>query len=387
MRRRAGQGRARGRTRRGERGRTGCGYELIAAAGDWKAAKAFGTDMRPVMIDRLPELGRKTAVRFDVTLTERDARCLLSKRTGATILPAGGARRNGQGACDRLSESLPTAAGTVAARETRGNLHLGRDFEGAMESLGGDWDRFRRSGGTPLVLERTRAKARALSFPLHGRALDGCGGSAAVRVAGGGRRRTALLEIAPGDLVRFGAPHHGLKFPVGTVVAVKEVEVAPGSVRLRGRAGEGMDMEFSLDEIADRREDVRLDHGYAQTISSARGEAADRVFLLADDKLTASMIRRAERFSGTVSTSTSTASRCSQETRRIILPNAGSVRRRRPALFPEGPEERGARERPGARPLLGRPARSAHAREIGEVRLYCRREPRVRYDHRPLVTE
>ena len=282
------------------------GYELIFAAGDWKAAKALGTDhgMRPVTIDRLlrmeEQLGRKTAACVDGPLTERQARCLaeLSERTGATILRAGGARRNGQAprAGSRLSELPPAAAGseTVAAGETSGSLHLGRNLEDAMKSLGGDWDRFRRSGGTAMVLARTRAETQALSFLLRERALGGRGGSAAVRVARGGRRRTTPLEIAPGDLVRFGAPHRGLKLPAGTVVAVKEVEVTPASVRLRGRAGEGREVEFFPDEIADRWGNVRLDHGYAQTISSARGEAVDRVFLLADDKLTASMIQRAE---------------------------------------------------------------------------------------------
>ena len=153
------------------------GYELIAAAGDWKAAKALGTDrgMRPVTIDRLlrGQLDGKTAVCVAGPLTERQARCLteLSKRTGATILPAGGAC--GHAPRDRLPE-LPTD-GTVAVRGTAGNLRLGRDLEDAMKSLGGDWDRFRRSGGTAMVLARTRAEAQALSFLLRERALDGRG--------------------------------------------------------------------------------------------------------------------------------------------------------------------------------------------------------------------
>ena len=344
------------------------GYESIAAAGDWKAAKAPGTGMRPVTIDRPLELGRKTAVRVDGTLTERGARYMAepAKRTGATILPAGGARRNGQGGRDvkRLSELLPAAGGAVGARETPGNLHLGRDLEDAMKSLGGDWDRFRRSGGTAMVLARTRAEAQALSFLLRERALDGRGVSAVARVAGGGRRRTALLEIAPGDLVRFGAPHGGLKLPAGTVVAVEEVEAASGSVLIRGRAGEGRDVEFSPEEIADSWGNVRLDHSYAQTISSAWGEAVDRVFLFADDKLTASMIGRAEAlqrdgldiYVDREQLPAGDAANYLAERWRRPSPPAGPVEilanggggpaERNAARFPERPEERGARERP-----------------------------------------
>ncbi len=344
------------------------GYELIAAAGDWKAAKALGTDrgMRPVTIDRLlrMELGSKTAVQVDGTLTEREARCLaeLAKRTGATILPAGGARRNGQGGRDmkRLSELLPAVGGKVGVGGMPGNLHLGRDLEDAMKSLVGDWDRFRRSGGTAMVLARTQAEAQALSFLLRTRALEGRGGSAAIRVAAAGRR-TALLEIAPGDLVRLGAPYRGLKLPAGTVVAVKEVEAAPGSVLIRGLAGEGREVEFSPDE--DSRGNAQLDHGYAQTISSARGEAVDRVFLFADDKLDASMIRRAEalRRDGLdiyvdrePLPAGDAANYLAERWRRppppdgpVEIPaNGGGPAEGNAARFPERPEERGARERP-----------------------------------------
>ena len=54
------------------------------------------------------------------------------------------------------------------------------------------------------------------------------------------------------------------------------------SVLISARTEDGREVRFRHDEIRDWYGNIRLDHGYALTITSAQGLTVDRTFLLAD---------------------------------------------------------------------------------------------------------
>ena len=101
-------------------------------------------------------------------------------------------------------------------------------------------------------------------------------------------RATSPLEIARGDRLRIGATHWEKQLFNGTVVTVEDFKVerseagtAP-SVLISARTEDGREVRFRHDEIRDWYGNIRLDHGYAMTITSAQGLTVDRTFLLAD---------------------------------------------------------------------------------------------------------
>ena len=113
-------------------------------------------------------------------------------------------------------------------------------------------------------------------------------------------RAASPLEIARGDRLRIGATHWDKQLFNGTVVTVDDLRVlgpeagsAAGSeaasesdrepgVLITGRTDDGRRVRFRHDEIRDWYGNIRLDHGYALTITSAQGLTVDRAFLLAD---------------------------------------------------------------------------------------------------------
>ena len=102
-------------------------------------------------------------------------------------------------------------------------------------------------------------------------------------------RATSPLEIARGDRLRIGATHWDKQLFNGTVVTVDDLRVLrpeagrePGSVLIAGHTDDGRRVRFRHDEIRDWYGNIRLDHGYALTITSAQGLTVDRAFLLAD---------------------------------------------------------------------------------------------------------
>ena len=74
----------------------------------------------------------------------------------------------------------------------------------------------------------------------------------------------------------------------GTVVTVDDFKVQRGEagtepgVLISARTEDGRKVIFRHDEIRDWFGNIRLDHGYALTITSAQGLTVDRTFLLAD---------------------------------------------------------------------------------------------------------
>ena len=101
-------------------------------------------------------------------------------------------------------------------------------------------------------------------------------------------RAASPLEIARGDRLRIGATHWEKQLFNGTVVTVEDFKVEKSeagtepSVLISARTGDGREVSFRHDEIRDWYGNIRLDHGYAMTITSAQGLTVDRTFLLAD---------------------------------------------------------------------------------------------------------
>ena len=196
------------------------------------------------------------------------------------------------------------AASAIAAHHVRGRFHIGYDEEKTLTGLVDDWDRYQRANPdkSSVVLARTRAEVRALSHLMrerHFAALpDGERADmdrahtdrVTVTVSRGteDERATSPLEIARGDRLRIGATHWEKQLFNGTVVTVEDFKVERGeagtapSVLISARTEDGRAVSFRHDEIRDWYGNIRLDHGYALTITSAQGLTVDRTFLLAD---------------------------------------------------------------------------------------------------------
>ena len=191
------------------------------------------------------------------------------------------------------------AASAIAAHHARGRFHIGYDEERTLTGLVDDWDRYQRvqPGKSSVVLARTRAEVRALSHLMRERRFaalpDGKRPDTervTVMVSRGteDERTTSPLEIARGDQLRIGATHWEKQLFNGTVVTVDDfkVEISEAgtepSVLISARTEDGRSVSFRHDEIRDWYGNIRLDHGYALTITSAQGLTVDQAFLLAD---------------------------------------------------------------------------------------------------------
>ena len=196
------------------------------------------------------------------------------------------------------------AESAIAAHHARGRFHIGYDEEKTLTGLVDDWDRYQRAnpGKSSVVLARTRAEVRALSHLMRERRFaaltDGeradtdraHADRVTVTVSRGteDERTTSPLEIVRGDRLRIGATHWEKQLFNGTVVTVDDFKVQRGeagtepSVLISARTEDGRAVSFHHDEIRDWYGNIRLDHGYALTITSAQGLTVDRTFLLAD---------------------------------------------------------------------------------------------------------
>ena len=200
-----------------------------------------------------------------------------------------------------VSEALRDgdAASAIAALHLRGRFHIGYDEEKTLTNLVDDWDRYQRAkpGKSSVVLARTRAEVRALSHLMRERRFAALPDAertdterVTVMVSRGTEddRATSPLEIARGDRLRIGATHWEKQLFNGTVVTVEDFKVERGeagtepSVLISARTEDGREVRFRHDEIRDWYGNIRLDHGYAMTITSAQGLTVDRTFLLAD---------------------------------------------------------------------------------------------------------
>ena len=196
------------------------------------------------------------------------------------------------------------AASAIAALHLRGRFHIGYDEEKTLTGLVDDWDRYQRANPdkSSVVLARTRAEVRALSHLMRERRFaalpdaertdtnraDTDRVTVMVSRSTEDERATSPLEIARGDRLRIGATHWEKQLFNGTVVTVEDFKVERSkagtepSVLISARTEDGREVRFHHDEIRDWFGNIRLDHGYAMTITSAQGLTVDRTFLLAD---------------------------------------------------------------------------------------------------------
>ena len=223
-----------------------------------------------------------------------------------------------------VSEALRDGevAQAIEAWRLRGRLHLCYDEEKTLTRLVDDWARLVKAEPekSAVVLARTKAEARALSWLMRERVLGNRTDikRAVIEVSRDlDGRITEPLEIAVGDRLRIGATLWEKQLFNGTVVTVENLEVrrvegAAVSRKARnrlagGRAGQdsevgrddsgaevsvhitaltddGQRVSFRHDEIRDYHDNIRIDYGYAMTIASAQGLTVDRAFLLIDDR-------------------------------------------------------------------------------------------------------
>ena len=220
-----------------------------------------------------------------------------------------------------VSEALRDgeAEQAIEAWHLRNRLHLCYDEEKTLTHLVEDWSRHvtAEPDSSAVVLARTRAEARALSWLMRERVLARTPDAkrAVIEVSRDlDGRLTEPLEIAVGDRIRIGATQWEKQLFNGTVVTVEDLEVrradeaavtrkarnrraagreadvdtgAPEpefSVHIAARADDGRRVTFRHDEIRDYHDNIRLDYGYAMTIASAQGLTVDRAFLLVDDR-------------------------------------------------------------------------------------------------------
>ena len=196
------------------------------------------------------------------------------------------------------------AASAIAAHHLRGRFHIGYDEEKTLTGLVNDWDRYQRANPdkSSVVLARTRSEVRALSHLMRERRfaslpdgeradMDRVHADRVTVIVSRGtedERTTSPLEIARGDRLRIGATHWEKQLFNGTVVTVEDFKVERGeagtepSVLISARTEDGRPVSFHHKEIRDWYGNIRLDHGYALTITSAQGLTVDRTFLLAD---------------------------------------------------------------------------------------------------------
>ena len=222
-----------------------------------------------------------------------------------------------------VSEALRDgeAEQAIEAWHLRNRLHLCHDEEKTLTRLVDDWERHVRArpGISTVVLARTKAEGRALSWLMRQRVLAQTPDAkrAVIEVSRDlDGRVTEPLEIAVGDRIRIGATQWEKQLFNGTVVTVENLEVKraedaavsrkarnreaagrsdgkasePGSswdespVHITARTDDGRRVTFRHDEIRDWHDNIRLDYGYAMTIASAQGLTVERAFLLVDER-------------------------------------------------------------------------------------------------------
>ena len=226
-----------------------------------------------------------------------------------------------------VSEALRDgeAEKAIEAWHLRNRLHLCHDEEKTLTGLVNDWARLVKAEPhkSAVVLARTKAEARALSWLMRERVLAGKTDikRAVIEVSRGlDGRVTEPLEIAVGDRLRIGATQWEKQLFNGTVVTVEDIKVrraegvavtrkarnrqAAGRaergaeardefkaesgnefpVHITARTDDGRRVTFRHDEIRDWHDNIRIDYGYAMTIASAQGLTVDRAFLLIDDR-------------------------------------------------------------------------------------------------------
>ena len=198
------------------------------------------------------------------------------------------------GASEAFRDGEPASG--LEAYNDRGRFHLAQTDQAAVTQLVQDWARFRKENPakTTAVMARTNAERQAISYEMREHLLGGKKHLRTVTVQVSCKeedgRVISPLEIAVGDRLRIGAAHHGERLYNGDIVTVEDFKVRRPvfantddiSVLIVGRMDDGRKVRFHHDEIRDFYGNIRLDHGYALTITSAQGLTVDQAFLFVD---------------------------------------------------------------------------------------------------------
>ena len=187
------------------------------------------------------------------------------------------------------------AKDAIEAYRLRGRIHLRSSPDATVDKLVDDWHRYvtENPDKSSLVLARTHREIRLLSERMRERIHAGRddGKSAVITVSRGeGRKREYYdLEIRTGDVLRIGGGIPDRQIFTGTLVTVEDLSVqgAPAHheprVLVTARDDRGRRLTFYHDEIRDYYGNIRLDHGFALTMTAAQGLTVNRAFVLADD--------------------------------------------------------------------------------------------------------
>ena len=183
----------------------------------------------------------------------------------------------------------------IEAYHRRDRIHFRATPESTVTKLVDDWHDFTRNNPDKscVVLARTHKEIELLSMQMRERILQDQADpkSAVVRVSRGeGKKREYYdLEIRTGDQLRVGANAREKQLYTGTLLTVEDIAVhgAPTHheprVLITARDDRRRRLTFYHDEIRDFYGNIRLDHGFALTMTSAQGTTVDRAFVLADD--------------------------------------------------------------------------------------------------------
>ena len=187
------------------------------------------------------------------------------------------------------------AQDAIDACYRRGRLHLRATPESTINKLVDDWHDYitDNPGKSSIVLARTHQELKLLSLQMRERIHAGQADpkTAVVTVSRGeGKKREYYnLEIRTGDRLRLGASKLDKKLYTGSLVTVEDLSIrgAPTHheprVFITARDDRGRQITFYHDEIRDFFGNIRLDHGFALTMTAAQGITVDRAFVLADD--------------------------------------------------------------------------------------------------------
>ncbi|MCY4582747.1 MAG: relaxase domain-containing protein, partial [Chloroflexi bacterium] len=187
------------------------------------------------------------------------------------------------------------AKDAIAAYRRRDRIHFRTTPESTVNKLVDHWHQFvtEHPDKSCVVLARTHQEIKLLSLQMRERlhADQKNPKSAVVKVSRGeGKQREYYdLEIRTGDRLRVGASQLDRKIYTGSLLTVEDLSVrgAPTHheprVFITARDDRGRRVSFYHDEIRDYHGNIRLDHGFALTMTSAQGLTVDRAFVLADD--------------------------------------------------------------------------------------------------------
>ena len=187
------------------------------------------------------------------------------------------------------------AQDAIDACYRRGRLHLRATPESTINKLVDDWHDYitDNPGKSSIVLARTHQELKLLSLQMreriHADQVDPKTAVVTVSRGEGKKRDYYDLEIRTGDRLRLGASKLDKKLYTGSLVTVEDLSIrgAPTHheprVLITARDDRGRKITFYHDEIRDFFGNIRLDHGFALTMTAAQGLTVDRAFVLADD--------------------------------------------------------------------------------------------------------